>query len=269
MRAQHDRSRRATTFVAVVVLHLLVLWWLALTRDVDLIVMDPPIELILFPTPPSGGGSPSLATAGETATAPSAVHVPVTIRKSFPEAFRAPPEPAPQPEIVIGAAAAGAPVIAPSEALANAGLAVGAGVAAEGGAGHQGVGLAGAGTGTGSGVGSGNGSGVGASSGVRWIRKLNAEEKREVYPSLAARRRISGEAVILCRINRDTTVTRCRSESEKPTGQGFGRAAVRAAQYMRIRPRVVNGVVQDGARERITVPFVWTSAVSPEDALPR
>lgn len=272
MRVHSDRSRRAAAFVAVVLLHVLVLWWLAWTRDIDIVVMDPPMELILFPDPPAGGGSSGQAAGGaEAAAAPSAVHVPQVVRKAFPDAFRAPSEPAPQPEVVIGAAPVGVPAPTPGEAVSGAGIAAAEspGVGADNGPGRQGGGLTGAGQGSGAGIGSGGGTGVGASSGVRWIRQLTAEEKREVYPNLAARRRISGRAVILCRINRDTTVTRCRDESESPVGQGFGRAAVRASRYMRIRPRVVNGVVQDGARERITVPFVWTQSVLTEEGLSR
>lgn len=268
MRVQDENARRMTAFIVVILLHVLILWWLALTREAALIAADPPIDLVLFSGSPPAGGDDA---GGAASAAPSAVHVPTVVFKPFPDAFRAPPEPAPKPpEIVVGAAPTGAPVPAAGEAQAGAGAGAGQGVdngaAAASGLGY-GEGQGGAGTGVGTGAGAGAGSG--ASSGIRWIRQLTAAEKREIYPSLAARRRISGEAVILCRINRDTTVTHCRDESERPTGQGFGRAAVRAAQYMRIRPRVVNGVVQDGARERITVPFVWTQGVSPDDALDR
>lgn len=272
MRVHSDRWRRAAAFVAVVLLHVLVLWWLAWTREIDIVVTDPPMKLILFPDPAAGGGSSGQAAGGAEATAaPSAVHVPQLVRKAFPDAFRAPSEPAPQPEVVVGAAPVGVPAPTPGEAVSGTGTAAAesAGIGADSGTGRQGGGLTGAGQGSGSGIGSGSGAGAGASSGARWIRQLNAEEKREVYPSLAARRRISGQAVILCRINRDTTVTNCRDESETPVGHGFGRAAVRAAQYMRIRPRVVNGVVQDGARERITVPFVWTQPVLANEGLTR
>lgn len=275
MRVHGDKSRRVTAFVVVVLLHLLVLWWLAITREATLMSSEPLIELRLFSgSPPSTSGD----QGGAAASAPSSVHVPKVVFKPFADAFPAPPEPAPQQPQVLGHASTGepAPVLGAAEQGAGAGL--GAGLGTGGGAGHglaevSGAGDGNVGTGTGSGAGTGtgpgSGAGVGASSGPRWVRELTAAEKREIYPSLAARRRISGEAVILCRINRDTTVTHCRDESEQPTGQGFGRAAVRAARYMRIRPRVVNGVVQDGARERITVPFVWTQGVSPDEALPR
>ncbi len=275
MRVDEHKSRRVTAFVVVVLLHLLVLWWLAITREATLIASEPLIELQLF------SGSPPATSGGQgsaAASAPSSVHVPQVVLKPFADGFPAPPEPAPQQPEVLGQASTGepAPVLGGAEQGAGAGLGTGTGIGTGGGARHGlaeaggGVdGNVGTGSGTGTGIGPGIGAGVGASSGLRWVRELTAAEKREIYPSLAARRRISGEAVILCRINRDTTVTHCRDESEQPTGQGFGRAAVRAARYMRIRPRVVNGVVQDGARERITVPFVWTKGVSPDDALPR
>ncbi len=268
MRTRDERSRRTTAFVVVLIAHILILWWLALTRDVQLFESSPPIDVTLFPGSPPAGSSGS---GGEAAAAPSIVHSPPVVLKPFPDAFQAPPEPIPVPQpLIVSSASISTPTFTDS-ASTQSGASAGAGAASGVGEGNgsatgrgqgAGNGLGGTGTGTGDGVGAG-------SSGVRWIRQLTAEEKNEVYPSRAARRRISGQAVILCRINRDTTVTNCRDESERPAGWGFGRAAVRAAQYMRIRPRVVNGVVQDGARERITVPFVWTQGVSPEDTVSR
>lgn len=270
MRVQDQRASRTTAFVVVALLHLLVLWWLALIRGEAMIASNPPIDLMLFSGSPPAGGS---AAGAEAAAAPSVVHLPPVVLKPFADVFPAPPELAPKPpEIVVGAAPTGDPVPVVGNIPAAAGGGAGEGAAygsvtTSGQGTDQGQG--GTGTGTGAGAGGEAGTGWGASSGVRWIRHLNAEEKREVYPHLAASRRISGEAVILCRINRDTTLSHCRDLSSRPTDQGFGRAAVRASRYMRMRPRVVNGVVQDGARERITVSFVWTSAVLPEDAVDR
>ena len=268
MRTRDERSRRTTAFVVVLFAHILILWWLALTRDAQLFEASPPIDVTLFPGSPPAGSSGS---GGEAPPAPSIVHSPPVVLKPFPDAFQAPPEPTPIPQpLIVGSASIATPILTDSVSVqpgASTGAASGAGEGAGAATGRS----QGAGSGLGgTGIGTGAGAGVGAgSSGVRWIRQLNAEEKNEVYPSRAARRRISGQAVILCRINRDTTVTNCRDESERPTGWGFGRAAVRAARYMRIRPRVLNGVVQDGARERITVPFTWTQGVSPEDAVTR
>ena len=268
MRTRDERSRRTTAFVVVLIAHILILWWLALTRDVQLFEPSPPIDVTLFSGSPPAGSSGS---GGEAAAVPSIIHRPPVVLKPFPDAFQAPPEPTPIPQpLIVGSASISTLTLtdsAPTQSGASTGVASGVGEGAGSATGRgqgAGNGAGGTGTGTGDGVGAGAGS-----SGLRWVRELNAEEKREVYPSRAARRRISGQAVILCRINRDTTVTNCRDESERPTVWGFGRAAVRAARYMRIRPRVVNGVVQDGARERITVPFVWTQAVSPEDTVTR
>ena len=266
MRTREERSRRTSAFVVVLIVHILILWWLALTRDVAFLEPNPPIDVTLFPgSPPAGSSGPG----GEAAAAPSIVHRPPVVLKPFPDAFQAPVEPVPvlQP-LIVGSASTPIPTLTDSlsvQSAASTGAASGTGQGAGAAVGRgQGGGNGGGGTGTGIGVGSGAGS-----SGLRWVRQLTAAEKNEVYPSRAARRRINGGAVILCRINRDTTVTNCRDESERPPGWGFGRAAVRAARYMRIRPRVVNGVVQDGARERITVPFTWTQGVSPDDAVTR
>ena len=268
MRTRDERSRRTTAFVVVLIAHILILWWLALTRDVQLFEPSPPIDVTLFSGSPPAGSSGS---GGEAEAAPSIVHRPPVVLKPFPDAFQAPPEPTPIPQpLIVGSSSISAPTLTDSASTqpeasigATAGAAEGSGAAVGRGQG-TGSGLGGGGTGTGDGVGAGAGS-----SGLRWIRELTRAERHELFPSRAQRRRISGQAVILCRINRDTTVTHCRDESERPAGWGFGRAAVRAAQYMRVRPRVVNGVVQDGARERITVSFPWEQAVSPEDTVTR
>ena len=268
MRTREERSRRTSAFVVVLIVHVLILWWLALTRDVAFLEPNPPIDVTLFPGSPPAGSS---GAAGEAAAAPTIVHRPPVVLKPFPDAFQAPVEPVPVPQpLIVGSASTPIPTLTDSlsvQSAASTGAASGAGQGAGAAIGQgQGAGNGGGGTGTGTGDGVGSGAG---SSGLRWIRELTRAERHELFPSRAQRRRISGQAVILCRINRDTTVTHCRDESERPTGWGFGRAAVRAAQYMRIRPRVVNGVVQDGARERITVPFTWTQGVSPDDAVTR
>lgn len=266
MRVGPDRSQRTLVLAVVALLHGLALWWLALVRGEALPPSDPPMVLTLWPSPPAGGGSQAAATGAKAASAPSAIHLPPVVRPTA-EALRAPLVAADEPALIVGAATTGQVEAAsaspagdegaPAAALAQAGAALG------------GLGQAGQGTGTGTGIGSGSGPGRGLNAEARLVRHLTLAEKREVYPLLAARRGIHGRAVILCRVNRDTTLSRCRPESETPIGQGFGRAAVRASAYMRMQPRVVGGVVQDGARERITVHFVWDQTVAPEDAAPR
>lgn len=266
MRVRQERSQRTVVLAVVAVLHAAALWWLALVRGEPLVPSEPPMVLTLWPSPPAGGGSLAAEAGVKTASAPSAIHLPPVVRPNV-ETLRAPLAAAAEPELIVGAATTGvlvepsvSPVEgegAPSAPLAQAGAALG------------GLGLAGQGTGTGAGIGSGSGPGQGLNVEARLIRHLTLAEKREVYPVLAARRGIHGRAVILCRVHRDTTLSRCRPDSETPAGQGFGRAAVRASAYMRMQPRVVGGVPQDGARERITVHFVWSPAVSPEEAAPR
>lgn len=264
MRLHQDRSRRTGVLIGVALLHGLVLWWLALTRSETFVASDPPMILTLFSSPPAGGGGKPAEGREQAPSAPSVVHLPPA-RDIRLETFQAPVVPALTQERLVGRAPESVASVAssPSETASEPAASSASGM------GIQGGGLAGQGAGSGAGTGAGSGSGAGASSGLRWIRHLTTAEKREVYPNLAARRGVHGEAVILCRINRDTTVSRCRPISEHPTGQGFGRAAVRASAYMRIQPRVLNGVVQDGARERITVPFVWTQSVAPEESAPR
>jgi len=231
MRTREDQSRRLTAFFIVVAVHVAVLWWLALTREVMQIEDYPPFEVALIEPAPA---IPSPRAGGNAASAPSVVHIPPPeVVSPFPDAFIAPWKPAAeQPPIVVGAAPE--PVVAPAPAL---------GTSDHG---------AGVGDGQGDGVGSGRGSGN-----PRWLRELTEDEMLAFYPPRAARRGLSGTVVLTCRIRADTTVDRCRPLSEYPTGESFGRAAVRASALWRIRPRVENGRPVDGRREHITVPFRW------------
>lgn len=106
----------------------------------------------------------------------------------------------------------------------------------------------GAGLGTGTGRGAGNGAGDGGGGKVRyarasWIYRPTDAELRRFWPPDAVRDRVSGHALLACRVPRSGRPERCWVVSDTPAGIGFGAAAVQMAPLFRIRPVLRNGKV--------------------------
>jgi TonB family protein len=104
--------------------------------------------------------------------------------------------------------------------------------------------------GDGSGAGSGGG-GTGAGSGApreqalaapHWITKPTWAQMKQHNPRRAALERVSGTALLACRVDSRRRPRDCRILSEAPRGYGFGSAALAAVRVGRISP-----VMRDGA----------------------
>lgn len=251
MRARENRTQRLIAWIAVALVHLLVFWWLAFSQTQPRPEFPPVIDLWLGPT----GGAPAKAanSGGSEATAPSVVHTPPRVLKTFTEAPVAPPVPAPEPPpLIIGTA----PVVslAPIAGSGTVGTGIGQGEGAgagEGSAGGSGAGGSGQG---GSGSGSGAGSGPGAG-GASWVRELTAAEKRSVYPREGLRRRVDGQVELSCVMRAGNRVSNCRILSERPRGIGFGSAAIETSRLRGVRAPRVNGKALLNERIRLTVAF--------------
>ena len=89
-----------------------------------------------------------------------------------------------------------------------------------------------------------------------WAKRLQPEDIRGVWPSLAQRSGIGGKVAIDCRVNIHGLVEDCRVLSEEPAGQGFGGAALLLTPQMLFRPARRNGVPEPS---RITVPITFAS----------
>jgi protein TonB len=106
----------------------------------------------------------------------------------------------------------------------------------------------GAGPGTGTGRGAGSGAGDGGGGKVRyarasWIYRPSDAEMRRFWPPGAVSNRISGRAVLACRVPRSGRPEHCWVVSETPADIGFGAAAVAMAPLFRIKPVLRNGKV--------------------------
>lgn len=110
--------------------------------------------------------------------------------------------------------------------------------------GEAGTGSAGAGAGAGAG-GSGSGPGAGSRAALdapHWIAKPTWSQMKLHNPPRAAAERVSGTAVVACRINSRQRARNCRILSEAPRGYGFGSAALAAVRLGRIRPALRDGL---------------------------
>lgn len=240
-------TRRATLFLLVALVHLLLLYWLAMVRAASPAGLPdlPPLEVQLFRA--GGGGAPAQA-AEDAPTTPraslgaSALHTPPD-PAPWPETLAAPPVPAPPEPLVTFAAGPELAPPVPGLVTTSAGTA-----GAEGGA------AGGSGNGRGGGVGSGDGPGAGSGrggSGAVLIRgPAGATITRDVSPASLAS--LPGPfAVLRCEIRLNQKLDRCRVLREHPEGSGAGQAALARAEEFRFRPPARAGRFRD--RHRVTV----------------
>lgn len=70
---------------------------------------------------------------------------------------------------------------------------------------------------------------------LTWEQRPSGADIAAVYPSAAAERGVSGQAVIGCGLQSDGSLTRCRIISEAPADAGFGQAALKLTPKFRAR----------------------------------
>lgn len=119
----------------------------------------------------------------------------------------------------------------------------------------MGLGRTGDGRGHGAGTGDGEGDGSARYTDIRWLRQLTEEEVLRYYPVEAARDRVTGSAVLRCRVRLNTRVERCRIIAQEPLGYGLGHAALRASKHFRIQPPTIDGTPID--RFEIDIPVTF------------
>lgn len=229
------RLRRAGAFGVVLTAHLIVFALIARSQPptpaslrpspIDIILMRPPAPPPPPPPPPPAKISPK--AGGGAPAAPSRVHrSPLPVEQ--PE-LATPPKPAPTPTLNVGVSDIASPT--------------------------PGMGQGGQGTGTGAGTGEGDGPGAGMTP-PRFIRGPNQGNLRDSHPREALRAGRSGVAVVNCRIQADTRLSRCRIVSETPTGQGFGAAGLSVAEtYYRFQPPTRNGAPVEDQGVTVTIQF--------------
>jgi len=74
-----------------------------------------------------------------------------------------------------------------------------------------------------------------------WVKRPTPEQLLEVFPTEAARKGISGRAVISCIITAQGGLSECVTTDESPAGLGFGGAAIALTPQFLMRPATLAG----------------------------
>jgi TonB family protein len=96
-----------------------------------------------------------------------------------------------------------------------------------------------------------------------WKTRPNADDLARVWPVEATRKGVGGTAVVICYVNADGLLDRCRIRSENPADAGFGNAAILLTRYFSMRPKLVDGVPVGGALVVIPMNFVNPGSPKP------
>ena len=88
-----------------------------------------------------------------------------------------------------------------------------------------------------------------------WVARPSGADLARFYPREAARNRISGSAVLQCRVAVNGQVEDCIVLSEEPEGMGFGAATVAISSRFRMTPMDVQGVPY--GETLIRLPMNW------------
>lgn len=89
-----------------------------------------------------------------------------------------------------------------------------------------------------------------------WLRRPDGADLAELYPPSAGERSLTAHTKMICVVTETGTLTNCELTEERPRGYGFGRAALQASRYFKMRPRTVAGTPVAGAR--VAIPMNWT-----------
>lgn len=93
-----------------------------------------------------------------------------------------------------------------------------------------------------------------------WSAKPTADDMARFYPAGAAAANRGGRAIINCSVLTTGRLTKCKIKSESPGDQGFGAAALQAAEIFQMRPKTLDGKPVAGGQ--VTIPLVF--AVGPK-----
>jgi len=86
-----------------------------------------------------------------------------------------------------------------------------------------------------------------------WQRKPSGRDLEDLYPPEALASRLSGQALVACKVDVAGVLRDCFVTDESPAGYGFGAAALKMSTKFRMKPPTENGAPIDG--ERVIIPI--------------
>lgn len=88
-----------------------------------------------------------------------------------------------------------------------------------------------------------------------WLRRPTADDVARYYPEGASRDGVSGRVTLSCQVTAQGRLEGCSVESEAPSDQDFGLAALRMSRLFRMRPTTADGEPVGGTKIRIPIRF--------------
>lgn len=88
-----------------------------------------------------------------------------------------------------------------------------------------------------------------------WAELPNGDELSDAYPIAARVAKVEGASRIECDVEPDGALSHCVVLSETPPGWEFGEAAIEAAAYFRMKPKMVDGRPVAGGK--VIIPLNW------------
>lgn len=96
---------------------------------------------------------------------------------------------------------------------------------------------------------------------MEWQRRPNRRDLDDIYPPQALADRLSGQALVACKVDVSGVLSDCFVTDESPAGYGFGAAALKMSTKFRMKPPTENGAPIGG--ERVIIPINFAVGRAP------
>ena len=88
-----------------------------------------------------------------------------------------------------------------------------------------------------------------------WVGIPTASAFKRYYPKEAQKQRISGKAVLDCKVRDDGTLTACVVSEEAPRNMGFGEAALQLSEGFQMKSQTADGRPVGGGSVHLPIVF--------------